>query len=526
MRRPVAKLRNPMHSVNRGRVASVISRPAPVKGWNARDPIASMKPDEAIYLENLFPSATDVMLRKGIASHVTGIAGQVESLMAYNRPDGADALFAAAVDSIYDVTTAGAVGAAVVAGLSNGRWNHVNFTNSSGTSYLCCFNGVDSPRYYDGTNWITITGASTPAITGLTTSGIVSAAINKRRMWLVQKDSLKAWYLPVDSVGGAAAAIDLSGIAKLGGYIMAIGAWTMDAGEGIDDYWVAITSEGEVVVYAGTDPSSASTWSLKGVWQIGRPICRRCMVKFGGDLLLILVNGVFPLSKALLSSNIDPRIALTDKINTAMIGAASLYSGNYGWQLQHYSNADMLLLNVPVNEGDNQEQYVMNVVTGAWCQFTGIEANCFEAFQGELYFGGSTIVSKAWSGYSDNGANITGSGKTAFDYFGTKTKKSWKMARPIISSNGTPTVEIGINPDYSDGDDLGTLTFSASSAGLWGVALWGGALWASSTQTLKNWIGLSGIGLCAATRFKTSAQGLEIRWQATDHLFESGDGVV
>ena len=35
----------------RAPVSSIISRPAPVKGWNARDPIGAMKPDEAIMLD-------------------------------------------------------------------------------------------------------------------------------------------------------------------------------------------------------------------------------------------------------------------------------------------------------------------------------------------------------------------------------------------------------------------------------------------------------------------------------------------
>ena len=243
----------------RARVSHIISRPAPVKGWNARDPIADLEPDEAITLENFYPSASDVMLRKGINDHVTGISGQVETLMPYNKPDGTQTLFGAAGTAFYDVTSAGAVGAAVVSSLTNARWQHINFTNSSGTSYLCGFNGVDSPRYWDGSSWLTITGVSTPAITGLTASEIVAATVHQRRMWLLQKDTLKAWYLPADSVGGAATAFDLSGIAKRGGYLMAIDTWTLDAGAGVDDHWVAVTSEGEIIVYAGTDPSNSST---------------------------------------------------------------------------------------------------------------------------------------------------------------------------------------------------------------------------------------------------------------------------
>lgn len=507
-------------------VSNIISRPAPVKGWNSRDPIAALKNDEAIMLENWFPSASDVMLMKGKTAHVTGVGAQTESLMAYNTPAGTQTLFGAAGTAFYNMTSAGAVGAAVVSGLTNARWQHLNYTNSSGDSYLCCFNGVDSPRYWNGTTWITITGASTPAITGLTTSNIVAAAMHKRRMWLVEKDSLKAWYLPVDAVGGAANAIDLSGIATRGGYIMAIDSWTLDGGAGVDDYWVAVTSEGEVIVYAGTDPSSGSTWTIKGVWNLGQPIGRRCLRKFGGDLLLILVNGVYPLSKALLSAVVDPRVALTTRISPSMTAAAASYSANYGWQVIHYPAADMLLLNVPTKEGSEQQQYVMNTITGAWCKFTIYPGNCFEILDNALYMGGDGTVWKVWDSFADNSTNITGNAKTAFDYFGVKTKKAFKMARPTISTNGTPTVQIGLNMDYDDGDRLGTLTFSASSSALWGIALWGIGVWGSGLQTLKNWIGVSGLGLCAATRLKVASSGLEIRWQATDYLFEPGDGIV
>jgi hypothetical protein len=41
--------------------------PAPVGGWNARDPIADMPARDAVFLDNFFPRASDVMLRPGSA---------------------------------------------------------------------------------------------------------------------------------------------------------------------------------------------------------------------------------------------------------------------------------------------------------------------------------------------------------------------------------------------------------------------------------------------------------------------------
>lgn len=511
----------------RRRVVVPQSLPAPVGGWNARDSIADMDEKDAITLRNWFPTASDVLLRKGIDDYATGIgtpSEQVESLMAYSTPGGTAELYAAAGTSFYDVSAAGAVGAAVVTGLTNARWYHTNFTNSSGDSYLTCFNGADNPQYWDGSSWTAITGVSTPAITGVTTTGLIFPWQHKRRMWVIESATLKAWYLPVDAVGGAASALDLSGIAKHGGFLMCGATWTIDGGEGMDDYWVAVTSEGEVIVYKGTDPSDASTWALVGVWKLGRPLGRRCLVKYAGDLLYAAEDGLWPLSRALISAQVNPRVALTDKIVNAVNGAATTYYSNFGWQVIFYPQAPFILLNVPVTEGMNQVQYVMNTITGAWCDFSDWEANCWELFAGALYFGGNGAVVKAWSGFDDNGSNVDGLASQAFNYFGSRgRRKRFLQARPIISTNGTPTAAFGVNTDYQEGDPTGTLTFSGVSYALWGVSKWGVGLWGTGLYAFKNWLGITGVGMCASPRLKVASAGLEVRWQATDITYEMGE---
>lgn len=522
MRRP-AILKQPPGA--RRRKSESVSIPAPVGGWNARDSVADMDPRDALLLKNWFPSTGSVGLRKGPSNHVTGIGSQVESLMPYNEADGTQTLFAAAGDSFYDVTAAGAVGAAVQTGLANARWQHVNFMNSSGIAYLTAFNGVDSPRYYDGTSWTTITGASTPAITGVTTTTLNSPWIHKRRMWVIEADSLSAWYLPVDAVGGAASEFDLSGLFRMGGYLVAGGTWTLDAGEGVDDYWVAITSEGEVAVYQGTDPSNASTWAIKGIWRIGEPLGVRCFLKLSGDLLVICKDGVYPLSSALQSSRVNPTGAITDKIRGAMSASAQSYATNYGWQLEFFPSGDMLILNVPVQEGSNQQQYVMNTITGAWAQFDGIDANCWAILNEQPYFGGDGFVGLFWSEKSDYGDNIDADLKQAFSYFGDRGGlKRWTMIRPIFSADGTPSVLAALNVDYEDDEPSGQLTFSAITYAVWDTALWDAGLW-GGLVALKNWQTVKGYGTCAALRMKCSAKGLTVGFQAADYVFERG-GVI
>lgn len=516
---PVQRSRNLRSQRARSMSASV---PAPVGGWNARDALGAMDEMDAVTMQNYFPGTADVALRNGYANHVTGITGQVETLMAYAGAT-TNKLFAInAGGSIYDVTTAGVVGAAVVSGLSNGRWQYINVATSGG-NFLYAVNGVDSPLLYDGTTWTAITGVSTPAVTGVTTSTLVHINMHKNRVWFVQKNTLKAWYLPSNAVGGAAAALDLSSVAQLGGNLVAMATWTIDAGYGVDDLAAFITDKGEVIVYRGTDVSSANTWALVGVWQMGAPIGRRCFMKYSGDLLIITQDGVVPMSGALQSSRVNPRVAVTDKIQTAMSQSATTYGGNFGWQLAHFAQANQLYLNVPIAEGDSQQQYVMNTITKAWCNFTGWEANCFEIFNDELFFGGNTVVAQAWSGLDDNDANIPGDVLQAFNYFRTPgLLKRMTMMRPTLLTDGTPATFAGVNVDFDTSDTTGSLSFSPTSYGIWDVGLWDTAIWGGSAAVQRAWTGANGIGYCFGTRLKSASQGITVRWVATDLVMEKG----
>ncbi|MFK5282932.1 hypothetical protein ACI3PL_25530, partial [Lacticaseibacillus paracasei] len=63
------------------------------------------------------------------------------------------------------------------------------------------------------------------------------------------------------------------------------GQVSMDAGDGLDDKCVFVSSEGEVAVYEGTNPGSAADWRKAGVYQITRPLGQNAKVSAGGDLL-------------------------------------------------------------------------------------------------------------------------------------------------------------------------------------------------------------------------------------------------
>ena len=496
-------------------VSQPVSVSAPVGGWNARDSLTAMQQNEAVILENWYPATTEVTLRNGYTKYTTGLPGQVETLMAYSGAN-TNQLFAISGTSVYDVSAGGAVGAAVVTGLTNARWGYCNIATSGG-NFLSMANGVDAPLNYNGTTW------STPAITGVTATTLQNPVLYAQRQFFIQKNSLKVWYLPVDSIAGAAQFVNVSAIATRGGYIVSHGTWTIDAGQGVNDHYVIMTSRGQVIVYQGIDPADIATWSMVGVWDIGAPIGHKALYKYAGDMLVICEDGLLPLSGALQSSRVQPRVAITDKIQYAISEAVTNYASNFGWQIMYVPTINQLWLNVPVQEGQNQQQYVMNTITGAWCNYTGWNANCMEMFNDEPYFGGNGYVAHAYYGLTDDINNITATGLQAFNNFNSAgTLKRFTMSRPIFRTDGQPSIFAGINIDFNINIPTTSLTYTPNIYASWDSGVWDASTWGGGLNVLQNWQGLNGVGYYGAPVVKTACSGIQVRWVSTDIVIEGG----
>jgi hypothetical protein len=240
------------------------SVPAPVKGLNSKDSLADMDRDWAIELENFFPNLTSIDLRRGYESHSTANGTTaVETLATWAGPSS-QKLISAAGTVIYDASAAAAA-TSISTGKANARWQTTMFGNAAG-NFLYMVNGADAPIYYDGSSF------TTPTLSGVTATDIIGVITHQRRLFFVFNNSLTFGYLPVVSIAGTVSTFDIGGLCKKGGYIMALGSWTRDGGSGPDDVFVAITSEGEAVLYSGNDPSSSTAWSYVGTFSIGKPI--------------------------------------------------------------------------------------------------------------------------------------------------------------------------------------------------------------------------------------------------------------
>jgi hypothetical protein len=452
--------------------------PAPTGGWNSSSSLASMPETDALVLDNLFPAVGEINFRKGFTEWATGITGFVHTLIIYTGPT-ASKMFAASDDGIWEVSVSGAVGAIATA-CTDGDWQYENITTSGG-NYLLAVNGVDLAKRYDGTTW------AATGITGVTLSDLINIKLFKRRLWFVEKDTLDAWYLDADAISGAATLFPFGPVFPKGGSLVAQYVWTIDGGVGLDDYLVSVTSEGELAVYQGTDPDDPDLFSLVGTYDVGKPLGRRCFMKYGGDVLYLSQRGVFPLSKLLVSDTQGSIAALSAKIDEAYRAAAALYGTSEGWESTIYPELNAIFINVPSTTDSAYQQFVMNTITKAWCRFSEWNFHTLVMFNNVLYGGGDAGVFQLWNGSTDNGELITGTVGQAYNILGSRTQKEVKLVRPIIRVSGTATILLRMDGDFKE--MLDTSTFSYNSDGtiaIWDLAQWDLALWETEATDIES----------------------------------------
>lgn len=449
-------------------------------------------------MDNWFPTAQGARLRGGSRIFAT-VGNPVVRLMTH-RSGSAESVFAATSDSIFNITAVAdpaVAPAADLSALTSGDWSFVQFATPGG-QFLVMANGADSARNFDGAAW------TIPAITGVTSADLSFVWTHKRRLWFVEGGTLSAWYLPVNSIAGAAAEFPLDGVFKLGGALLFGGSWSLDAGDGLDDVMLFVTTEGEIAVYQGTDPST--DYALTGVYRIGRPLNKHGWFRAGGDLCILTKDGIIPVSAAL------------NKDVTALQAAAITHPIEDLWQ-QAVANATtgkfpaivwptrtLFAVGVPASEA-SPVTLVANARTGAWARVTGWDTQCFALFGDELLFGDSVgRVIKADAGGNDyyEGDQISYTAKLVpkFQDFGGSWDKFALHARALWLAGAGYTVALSCFSNYAIGDYPTVAATAEEPDSKWGGGIkWGsGVKWGTTDAitTGSDWQAVSGSGFALA----------------------------
>lgn len=498
--------------------------PSPTKGWYVGANLSEAPKGTAYILDNAFPQLDYVRMRGGSAAYATGMANAAVSTLIPYQAAAASKFFAFCSGSIFDISGAGAVGAAKVTGLnSTANLEYIQFTNTA-TSWLIVVNGVDPAQLFDGTTW-----GTAPAITGLTLGPFAFIWPYKNRIYGVHTEGLSTWYLPLNSIGGAATLFDLSGIFKLGGSVICGTSWSISSNSGLYEVCVFITSEGEVAIYDGLNPADTS-WTIKGLYKISKPLGRRCIMKTGGDIAIMTEDGIVPMSSVMTLDQIAlQNVAVTKPIAPAWRDAVIARQGIAGWQITTWPLQSMAVINLPKTNAGDKTQFVANARTGAWSRYLGWDANCFAVYNNNLYYGSSDgRVMQAETGGQDDGANYTWTVFPAYSNLGSPAlNKHVKMVRPRIQSAFPIVPQVNIKVDFDTTKPLApTASSPAPTGALWDTALWDVATWPPALTDFSNWIDAEGFGANISPVIQltlSTSSTPDVRLTAIEVLYENGN---
>jgi hypothetical protein len=490
----------------RPRKSQVTSFPAPTGGLVsnrnlalARDPTL---PPGAAVLDDFFPTATGVVLRRG---HVRKASLVVDDpvLSIFSYVSGSlQKLFAAVSTGIRDITTVGApntfAGPDVLTGQTSGNWNVVQFATAGG-EFLVGVNGADDAFLYDGATF-TAAAITFPAPLALTTEDLSYVWVYKQRLWFIQKGTLDAWYLPVDQVGGELTLWPMGGVFVRGGTLTWGQAWSLDSGGagGLSEQCVFVTTEGEVAAYQGLSPDPDQGWTKVGSYRIGRPMGDKAFMRAGGDIVIATTVGFVSLAAA---SSMDYAALGQNAVSYPIEDdwARAVQSrGQTDWRCEVWPDQQMAIISPPALASGIPLAFVVNVNTGKWCKFNNWDIRSLGLFQGSMFFGArdGTVKQAGVSG-TDEGMPYFGRVLPLFEDLGAPASvKIAKTARAIVRST------FQIYPQLSGHSNF-TVDFpSPPSLGLpeagseWGVGLWGEALWGDArvADVIGDWVPVGAYG--------------------------------
>ena len=502
--------------------------PAPIMGLVLDQNLALAQPGGAVVLDNWVVTTTGIRLRGGRVLYAT-VDDPVKSMFTYRA--ASDMLFAATATDIYDVSNvvdAEVAPTAAVASQTSGDWSTVQF-GTAGGEFLYAVNGVNSAQLFNGSTWAAVTGVSTPAITGVATTALSHVWTFGNRVWFVESGTMSAWYLPVDAIGGAATEFILAGLFTKGGSLLFGGTWSMDAGDGLDDKCVFVSSEGEVVVYEGTNPASSSTWRLAGRYDFPRPLGKSAVVNAGGDLLIATESGMIPISAAISSDigAIDTK-AVSARIRPMWRTLVALRPND--WIARKFNRAGYML--VSSRNGDNC--LVVNMTNGGWSRFTGWDVVAMLEFEGRGYCGGADgRVYRFDESGEDYGAVYTSVYVGQHESLGAPgVEKTWTQARATFRFSTAFTARISATTDFSTAVGAPPSAVFSTSTDLWDVGAWDAAIWdsdAGAVSTRSPWsaIGLTGDYLAPVVQITSGGTVAPlVELVSIDAMYHSGGVVV
>lgn len=382
------------------------------------------------------------------------------------------------------------------------------FAHTSAATGTFSADRIAHPSYWvpdaasDGAGWITgPAGSSVVAGKNLT-----YVCKYRNRLFFIEGGSMNAWYLPVNAVGGTLQMIPLSGAATKGGKLLFCANWSIDAGDGLDDKLVFATTLGELLIFSGSDPSAAANWRQEGRYSIPAPMGMNAHMPIGGDLLIMTVAGIVPVSAAISKSSEELELAAITRNIRPLWRDEVNAKRNWSWTMINWEEYGGIFVSTP----GSSPGYCLtvNAATGAWARFVGYDATCFMRLRGDMYFGtqDGRIMLADRTGY-DDGKSYLATMVGGWEMFQSPSQTmTWRQARASFAAvAGQP-----FQPQISATTDYVVTLPAAPPAGLdpgiedlWDQGSWDQAKWdqtAHQQPIVRNtmWVSIGATGFSHA----------------------------
>jgi hypothetical protein len=444
-------------------------------------------------------------------------------------------LFASQSGEVYDVTDGGTGPWTAETGISGSWFSWTNYSTVGG-QFLVAASLEGGYFIYDGTAWTApVAGDGTSGtISGVDPIKIVFVTVWKRRIWVIEEGSTRAWYLPVGQITGIFKKWDFGEQFARGGYLQMLAGWTQDAGVGIDDYLVVASSQGDIGIYEGFDPDNAPTdFRLRGVWYVGPlPVGNRVMDPYGGDLLILSTRGVTKVSELLTRGEADSeQTLLTHKINKVVSSSIVTTISALGWSVRFLYPQLLIALIAPYNLNNRETMLVQDEVTHGWSVLVDHPCTSVATINGTTFCGshdGRVVL--GFNGRLDDRAAQSEEGNTIYTRLVTAygdlnepgLQKHVKLLR--LSFTGALQPDIVVTPllNYQSAERPLVPTVPAVDIAKWDAGKWDAAVWAGGGVPLNFWLGVAGVGFAIAMQMEVTSHG-GLLFTQYDWMYEAGD---
>lgn len=518
--------------------------PPPSTGLDVVTPIDNMEPTSALELVNIFPGAGAPTVRLGYKQFANlGTSSPIRFMHEFPLQDGTARLIVAQDAKIYSVSSTGVVtNVSKVGGYISGAWNKELF---GGNIYLANNSGSDAPQVLTSAGVV----AQDINASGVTLANLCNVASYRERLYFIERNTMKAWYhktarATLVSASAVLDSVDFQYIMRRGGYLLFTGSYTNQTAATSQDYFMAVSSEGEIVMYSGYSPDDPN-WSLVAHFVIGKPLGPKAFVRVNQDVWIITQQGIVPVSALF---QMDPEQALnvvSYKINPLITQYATQVALSEMWNGFFWPAGRRVYITLP-DSTSTSTLLVYSIDSKSWTQFalySGEHSVASCKYNNLPFYGSNTgIVYQGETGYADvvtassSGESIQFAARCAFSFYGSRGNyKAFKDIRPIIKAKRGLTLQLGLDTDFKRQSVVTSVTTPASTFTAWG-SQWGigaGTLnpstglpmttyfqpWSGDVEYIFDRYSAAGQGHCAAIRFGGSIKnsscqfiGFEIRY--------------